>query len=142
MRVWRVELDARHAGERNGGSGRQPLALPDKPSIAVLPFQNMSGDPEQEYFADGMVEEIITALSRFKSLFVIARNSSFTYKGRAVDIKQVGRELGVRYVLEGSVRKAGGKRPHHRTADRRRQRSASVGRPLRRRSRRRLCAAG
>jgi len=83
------------------------LALPDKPSIAVLPFQNMSGDPEQEYFADGMVEEIITALSRVRQLFVIARNSSFTYKGRAVDIKQVGRELGVRYVLEGSVRKAG-----------------------------------
>ena len=86
-----------------------PLALPDKPSIVVLPFQNMSGDPEQEYFADGMVEEITTALSRFKGLFVIARNSSFTYKGRAVDIKQVGRELGVRYVLEGSVRKAAGK---------------------------------
>ncbi|MEI6200438.1 MAG: adenylate/guanylate cyclase domain-containing protein [Enhydrobacter sp.] len=86
-----------------------PLALPDKPSIAVLPFQNMSGDPEQEYFADGMVEDIITALSRFKSLFVIARNSSFTYKGKAVDIKQVGRDLGVRYVLEGSVRKAGGR---------------------------------
>ena len=85
----------------------QPLALPDKPSIAVLPFQNMSGDPEQEYFADGMVEDIITALSHFKSLFVIARNSSFTYKGKAVDVKQVGRELGVRYVLEGSVRKAG-----------------------------------
>src|SRR5436309_7894139 len=86
----------------------KPLPLPDKPSIAVLPFQNMSGDPEQEYFADGMVEDIITALSRFKSLFVIARNSSFTYKGNAVDIKQVGRELGVRYVLEGSVRRAGG----------------------------------
>ena len=86
-----------------------PLALPDKPSIAVLPFQNMSGDPEQEYFADGMAEDIITALSRFKSLFVIARNSSFTYKGKGVDIKQVGRELGVRYVLEGSVRKAAGK---------------------------------
>jgi TolB-like protein/class 3 adenylate cyclase len=85
---------------------REPLALPDKPSVAVLPFQNMSGDPEQEYFADGMVEDIITALSRFRSLFVIARNSSFTYKGRAVDVKQVGRELGVRYVLEGSVRKA------------------------------------
>ncbi|WP_375783269.1 adenylate/guanylate cyclase domain-containing protein [Bradyrhizobium sp. Pha-3] len=82
------------------------LALPDKPSIAVLPFQNMSGDPEQEYFADGMVEEIITTLSRVRQLFVIARNSSFTYKGRAVDIKQVGRELGVRYVLEGSVRKS------------------------------------
>jgi TolB-like protein/class 3 adenylate cyclase len=88
---------------------KKPLPLPDKPSIAVLPFQNMSGDPEQEYFTDGMVEDIITALSRFKSLFVIARNSSFTYKGKAVDIKQVGRELGVRYVLEGSVRKAGGK---------------------------------
>ena len=83
--------------------------MPDRPSIAVLPFQNMSGDPEQEYFADGMVEDIITALSRFKSLFVIARNSSFTYKGKAVDIKQVGRDLGVRYVLEGSVRKAGGR---------------------------------
>jgi TolB-like protein len=82
------------------------LALPDKPSIAVLPFQNMSDDPEQEYFADGMVEEIITALSRFRQLFVIARNSTFTYKGRAVDVKRVGRELGVRYVLEGSVRKA------------------------------------
>src|SRR5262244_902361 len=86
-----------------------PLPLPDKPSIAVLPFQNMSGDPEQEYFADGMVEEIMTALSRFKSLFVISRNSSFTFKGRAVDIKEVGRSLGVRYVLEGSVRKASGK---------------------------------
>jgi len=83
------------------------LALPDKPSIAVLPFQNMSGDPEQEYFADGMVEDIITALSRNKGLFVIARNSSFAYKGKSPDIRQVGRELGVRYVLEGSVRKAG-----------------------------------
>ena len=79
------------------------LPLPDKPSIAVLPFANLSGDPEQEYFADGMVEEIITALSRIRWLFVIARNSSFTYKGQAVDVKQVGRELGVRYVLEGSV---------------------------------------
>jgi adenylate cyclase len=85
------------------------LSLPDKPSIAVLPFQNMSGDPEQEYFADGMVEDIITALSRFKSLFVIARNSSFSYKGKSPDIRQVARELGVRYVLEGSVRKAAGK---------------------------------
>jgi TolB-like protein/class 3 adenylate cyclase/Tfp pilus assembly protein PilF len=83
------------------------LALPDKPSIAVLPFQNMSGDPEQEYFADGMVEEIITGLSRIKWLFVIARNSSFVYKGKAIDVRQVGRELGVRYVLEGGVRKAG-----------------------------------
>jgi TolB-like protein/class 3 adenylate cyclase/Tfp pilus assembly protein PilF len=87
-------------------SANPALAIPDKPSIAVLPFTNMSGDPEQDYFADGMVEDIITALSHFKALFVIARNSSFTYKGRAVDVKQVGRELGVRYVLEGSVRKA------------------------------------
>ena len=85
------------------------LALPDKPSIAVLPFQNMSDDSAQEYFADGMVEEIITGLSRIKWLFVIARNSSFSYKGKSVDVKQVGRELGVRYVLEGSVRKAGGR---------------------------------
>ena len=83
------------------------LALPDKPSIAVLPFQNMSGDAEQEYFVDGMVEDIITGLSRIKWLFVIARNSSFVYKGKAVDIRQVGRELGVRYVLEGGVRKSG-----------------------------------
>ncbi|MFO1160028.1 MAG: adenylate/guanylate cyclase domain-containing protein [Reyranellaceae bacterium] len=90
-------------------SSPPPLALPDKPSIAVLPFQNMSGDPEQEYFADGVVEDIITALSRFKSLFVIARNSSFAYKGHSPDIRQVGRDLGVRYVLEGSVRKAAGK---------------------------------
>jgi len=81
--------------------------LPDKPSIAALPFQNMSGDPEQEYFADGMVEEIITSLSRIRWLFVIARNSTFTYKGQAIDVKRVGRELGVRYVLEGSVRKGG-----------------------------------
>jgi TolB-like protein len=86
---------------------RSTLALPDKPSIAVLPFQNLSTDPEQEYFADGVVEDITMALSRFHWLFVIARNSSFTYKGRSVDVKQVGRELGVRYVLEGSVRKAG-----------------------------------
>ena len=83
------------------------LALPDKPSIAVLPFENMSGDPEQEYFVDGLVEDIITGLSRFKSLFVIARNSTFAYKGKSPDIRQVGRELGVRYVLEGSVRKVG-----------------------------------
>jgi TolB-like protein/class 3 adenylate cyclase len=104
-----------HFGATHGHVSRPPreeaelLPLPNKPSLAVLPFQNMSGDPEQEYFADGIVEDIITALSRFKSLFVIARNSSFTYKGRAIDIKQVGRELGVRYVLEGSVRKAGGR---------------------------------
>ena len=107
MRAWRVRIGPSSSpATKPPTETAQPLALPDKPSIAVLPFQNMSGDPEQEYFADGMVEDIITALSRFKSLFVIARNSSFTYKGRAVDVKQVGRELGVRYVLEGSVRKA------------------------------------
>ena len=100
VRIFRVR-------DRGAAASQRPtLALPDKPSIAVLPFTNMSGDPEQDYFADGMVEEIITALSHFRQLFVIARNSSFTYKGRAVDVKQVGRELGVRYVLEGSVRKA------------------------------------
>jgi TolB-like protein/class 3 adenylate cyclase len=101
IRVYRVQTSTPVA---------QPVAvlpLPGKPSIAVLPFQNMSGDPEQEYFADGMVEEIITALSRIRWLFVIARNSSFTYKGQSVDVKQVGRQLGVRYVLEGSVRKGG-----------------------------------
>jgi TolB-like protein len=101
VRVYRVRFNKMIA------TAAPALTLPDKPSIAVLPFQNMSGDPEQEYFADGIVEEIITALSRFRQLFVIARNSSFTYKGRAVDVKQVGRELGVRYVLEGSVRKSG-----------------------------------
>jgi adenylate cyclase len=91
-----------------GGVRRAPtLALPDKPSIAVLPFQNLSGDPEQDYFADGMVEDIITGLSHIKWMFVIARNSTFVYKGQSIDVKKVGRELGVRYVLEGSVRKAG-----------------------------------
>jgi adenylate cyclase len=109
VRVHRVVLGERPGSSElaMGKSTKPSLALPNKPSIAVLPFQNMSGDPEQEYFADGMVEEIITALSRIRWLFVIARNSSFTYKGKAVDVKQVGRELGVRYVLEGSVRKAG-----------------------------------
>jgi adenylate cyclase len=91
------------------GTSTKPLVFPDRPSIAVLPFQNMSGDRDQEYFVDGMVEEIITALSRIRWMFVLARNSSFTYKGQAVDVKQVGRELSVRYVLEGSVRKAGGR---------------------------------
>jgi adenylate cyclase len=105
VRVYRVR--DRTVPIEPGPPPPQPLPLPDKPSIAVLPFQNMSGDPEQEYFADGVVEDIITALSRIRWLFVIARNSSFTYKGQAVDVKQVGRELGVRYVLEGSVRKAG-----------------------------------
>src|SRR5262245_1596915 len=99
-----ASLPAEHASER-AVAPTVALRLPDKPSIAVLPFQNMSGDPEQDYFADGMVDDIITALSRMRWLFVIGRNSSFVYKGRPVDTKQVGRELGVRYVLEGSVRK-------------------------------------
>ena len=104
----RIAGEGAERHRREAGEGSPPaLPLPHKPSIAVLPFANMSGDPEQEYFADGMVEEIITALSRIRWLFVIARNSSFTYKGQAVDVKQVGRELGVRYVLEGSVRKGG-----------------------------------
>ncbi|RVB78598.1 MULTISPECIES: adenylate/guanylate cyclase domain-containing protein [unclassified Mesorhizobium] len=101
VRIYRLRPD------REAAMARPALALPDKPSIAVLPFTNMSGDPEQEYFSDGMVEDIIAALSRVRSFFVIARNSSFTYKGKAVNVKQVGLELGVRYVLEGSVRKAG-----------------------------------
>jgi adenylate cyclase len=105
VRVFRV-----HLGEvATAASEPAPPPLPEKPSLAVLPFQNMSGDPEQEYFADGMVEEIITALSRIPWLFVIARNSTFTYKGQAIDVKRVGRELGVRYVLEGSVRRGGGR---------------------------------
>ena len=139
VRVYRV---ATAAGSASAAPSSPALPLPDKPSIAVLPFANMSGDPEQEYFADGMVEEIITALSRIRWLFVIARNSSFTYKGRAVDVKQVGRELGVRYVLEGSVRKAGQRvritAQLIDAADRR----ASLGRPLRRLARRCLRAAG
>lgn len=112
MRAWRLSVDAKSveylSAERSVGIA-QSLALPDKPSIAVLPLQNMSSDPEQDYFADGMVEDIITALSRYHGLFVIARNSSFAYKGQAIDIKRVGRELDVRYVLEGSVRKIPGR---------------------------------
>jgi TolB-like protein/class 3 adenylate cyclase/Flp pilus assembly protein TadD len=124
VRVYRVTLThpaatapgsplSRNAGEgaerqrREAGEGKPALPLPDKPSLAVLPFQNLTGDAEQEYFVDGMVEEITTAIARLPWLFVIARNSAFTYKGRAVDVKQVAQELGVRYVLEGSVRKAG-----------------------------------
>jgi TolB-like protein/class 3 adenylate cyclase len=108
IRAYRVGIPVVETASTASATRAMPaLALPDKPSIAVLPFQNMSGDPEQEYFVDGMVEEIITALSRIRWLFVIARNSTFTYKGQTVDVKRVGRELGVRYVLEGSVRKAG-----------------------------------
>ena len=105
LRVYRVRLN--ESTSAGAPDPNQALPFPDKPSIAVLAFDNMSGDPDQEYFADGIVEEITAALSRVRTLFVIARNSSFTYKGRAVDIKQVSRELGVRYVLEGSVRKSG-----------------------------------
>jgi len=110
MRAWRTRLGVTETPATLVGPSLiagKVLALADKPSIAVLPFQNMSGDPEQEYFADGMVEDITTALSRAKWLFVIARNSSFAYKSKAIDIKRVGLELGVRYILEGSVRKAG-----------------------------------
>jgi TolB-like protein len=103
VHVWRIQFNTKPT------EPTPALALPNKPSIAILPFQNLSGDPDLEYFADGMVEEIITALSRISWLFVIARNSSFIYKGQAVDVKRVGRELGVRYVLEGSVRKAAGR---------------------------------
>ena len=106
------------------------IALRDKPSIAVLPFANFSGDPEQTYFADGVVDEIITALSRIPWLFVIARTSSFTYRDRAIDVRQIGRELGVRYVLEGSVRKIDNRvrimAQHHRCANR----QSSLGSPL------------
>jgi adenylate cyclase len=103
VRAYRVATGAVSASAQQTPA----LALPDKPSVAVLPFANMSGDPEQEFFSDGIAEDIITALSRYPSLFVIARNSCFTYKGRAVNVKEVGRELGVRYVLEGSLRRAG-----------------------------------
>lgn len=107
IQVWRWPLDGQVSDKHSVVEQADQLPLPDKPSIAVLPFDNMSGDPEQVFFADGIAEDVITALSRFSSLFVIARNSSFTYKGQAVDIAQVGRDLGVRYVVEGSVRKAG-----------------------------------
>jgi adenylate cyclase len=110
MQVWRVRLTGQSSSAGQSGpttNETQPLALPDKPSIAVLPFQNMSGNAEQEYFADGLAEDIITSLSKVPKLFVIARNSTFTYKNKAVDVRQVARALGVRYVLEGSVRRSG-----------------------------------
>lgn len=109
LRAYRVRMEgsaATSTASVTSSSSHAPLTLPDKPSIAVLPFQNMSGDPEQEYFTDGITEDIITELSRFRSLFVIARNSAFSYKGRSPDVRQVGRELGVRYVLEGSIRRS------------------------------------
>ncbi len=144
IRVYAARVAAVLAARNAFPDTSRPLALPDKPSIAVLPFQNMSGDPEQEYFADGMADEILTALSRFRELFVIARTSSFTYKGKVVDVRQIGRELGVRYVLEGSVRKAGGRRPgpDHRTTHRRHEWRADLVRSHRRRAWRYLRSAG
>ena len=140
-RVSLVESAAPSVGHMAHAAGaKTELSSSDRPSIAVLPFTNMSGDPEQEYFADGISEDIITGLSKLRWFFVIARNSSFTYKGKAVDIKRVARELGVRYVLEGSVRKGGNQRAHHRSADRRRDGQSHLGGPLRRRSDRRLRA--
>ena len=125
--------------DRRPHASQQPL--PDKPSIAVMPFANMSGDPAQEYFADGMVEEIITALSRIRWLFVIARNSSFTYKGQAIDVKRVGRELGVAMSSKARCAKAA-PGSHHQAADRREKRRASLGRPFRRLAWRRSGPAG
>ena len=104
VRVWQWPNDAAPVA---AATEHEPLTLPDKPSIAVLPFDNLSGDPEQEFFADGMAEDIITGLSRFRSLFVIARNSTFAYKGKSPDVREVAQDLGVRYILEGSVRRGG-----------------------------------
>ena len=106
VRAYRVSMGSEQVSKTTSPE-KPALALPDKPSIAVLPFTNLSGDPEQEYFSDGITEDIITELSRFSGLFVIARNSSFAFKGQSVDIKTIARELGVRYMLEGSVRRAG-----------------------------------
>lgn len=118
------------------------LPLPDKPSIAVLPFQNMSSDPEQEFLADGIAEDVITALSRYSSLFVIARNSTFTYKGRTIDVKQIARELGVRYVLEGSLRKIRQSRPRERAIGRCGDWKTRMGRALRPGTRRSVRCTG
>jgi adenylate cyclase len=111
MRAWRLRIDAGPSSSpvptKSPAETSQPLPLPNKPSIVVLPFQNMSGDREQEYFADGLTENLTTDLSRFGRLFVIGRNTAFTFKGKTIDLKQVGRELGVRYVLEGSVQRGG-----------------------------------
>ena len=118
VRVWQWQSGSAvtSLSEQAAPAQTQDLELPEKPSIAVLPFNNMSGDPEQEYFSDGITEDIITELARFSSLFVIARNSSFHYKGTSPKIQDVGRELGVEYVVEGSVRKAGNRIPGYRTA--------------------------
>ena len=128
VRVYRLDLAQKAA---SGPEAARPLVPPNKPSIAVLPFTNMSGNPEQEYFSDGISEDVITDLSKIAGLMVISRNSSFTYKGRPVDTRAVGRDLGVRSVLEGSVRRAGNRVRNHRTAHRRRVWRASMGRTLR-----------
>jgi len=125
VRVYRVRENSAGPAEDPGPGLPQSLPLPDKPSIAVLPFENMSSDPEQEFFADGIAEDVITALSLYPSLFVIARNSCFTYKGRALDVKRVGLELGVRYVLEGSLRKSSNRIRVTRNWSRRRPASTS-----------------
>jgi hypothetical protein len=125
VQVWRI------APIGAAAVGNAPATIPRGPGIAVLPFANMSGDDDQEYFADGLTEDLITELSRTGALFVIARNSSFVYKGRAVNVTAVARELGVRYLLEGSVRRGGASHPGYRPAHRRRQRRASLGRALR-----------
>ena len=129
-------------GTQVGPPASPSLALPDRPSIAVLPFANMSGDPDQDYFADGISEDLITGLARIRWLFVIARNSSFIYKGRAVDVSQVARELGVRYVLEGSVRRSGKKAAHQCAAGGRDHRGALLGRTIRQGAGRHLHRAG
>ena len=126
VRVYRIGAVARRGAHADVSACRCPA----KPSIVVLPFVNMSGDADQEFFADGLTEDILTELSRFRDLFVISRNSSFKYKGKAVNVQQVARELGVQYVLEGSVRKAGNRVRVTRAADRRRDRPPCVGRAL------------
>jgi len=138
VRIYRV----RDLGADRANPLAPVLPLPDKPSVAVLPFINMSGDPDQEFFADGIAEDIITALSRYPSLFVIARNSCFIYKGRAADVKQIGRELGVRYVIEGSLRKSGNRIRVTAQLGPGRSRQARLGRALRPRCRRHLRIAG
>ena len=136
VRVWRW------AKEPTPAAAGAPLPLPDRPSIAVLPFDNLSGQPEETYFSDGITEDIITGLARFRSLFVIARNSSFAFRGKSIELAEIGRRLGVSYLLEGSVRRAGRARADHRAADRGGDRRASLGRTLRPQSRRHLRGAG
>ena len=125
--IWQFVLRPSHPPVEVASKEKMAFPLPDKPSIAVLPFVNMSDDPKQEFFSDGITEEIITALSKVPRLFVIARNSTFTYKGKPVKVKQVSEELGVRYVLEGSVRKTGDKVQNYRSAHRCHYGKSSLG---------------